>query len=146
MRQLALQSGYSAASIRERIYGANADGSGMPMAGLLLYTGNAGIPAKHLAGLVSQGEPERLGRLVRQALEAMQLFLDRRRAEHHPGGDGTASLHGAACHACQFAPETVANGKKIRTDPCSCRLWAAQSCRCSPDGNAGSFSIARRMR
>jgi hypothetical protein len=105
MRQLALQSGYSAASIRERIY-CDSDGSGMPMAGLLLYTA-APDSEGTLGGLVSQGEPERLGRLVRQALEAMQLCTsDPLCAEHHPGSDGTASLHGAACHACQFAPET----------------------------------------
>lgn len=105
MRQLALQSGYSAASIRERIY-CDADGGGMPMAGLLLYTA-APDSEGTLGGLVSQGEPERLGRLVRQALEAMQLCTsDPLCAEHHPGSDGTASLHGAACHACQFAPET----------------------------------------
>ena len=105
MRQLALQSGYSAASIRERIY-CDADGNGMPMAGLLLYTA-APDSEGTLGGLVSQGEPERLGRLVGQALEAMQLCTsDPLCAEHHPGGDGTASLHGAACHACQFAPET----------------------------------------
>ena len=105
MRQLALQSGYSAASIRERIY-CDADGNGMPMAGLLLYTA-APDSEGTLGGLVSQGEPERLGRLVTQALEAMQLCTsDPLCAEHHPGGDGTASLHGAACHACQFAPET----------------------------------------
>lgn len=105
MRQLALQSGYSAASIRERIY-CDAGGNGMPMAGLLLYTA-APDSEGTLGGLVSQGEPERLGRLVQQALEAMQLCTsDPLCAEHHPGGDGTASLHGAACHACQFAPET----------------------------------------
>ncbi len=105
IRQLALQSGYSAASIRERIY-CDADGSSMPMAGLLLYTA-APDSEGTLGGLVSQGDPERLGRLVRQALEAMQLCTsDPLCAEHHPGGDGTASLHGAACHACQFAPET----------------------------------------
>lgn len=113
MRQLALQSGYSAASIRERIY-CDADGSGMPMAGLLLYTA-APDSEGTLGGLVSQGEPERLGRLVRQALEAMQLCTsDPLCAEHHPGSDGTASLHGAACHACQFAPETsCARGNKF---------------------------------
>lgn len=105
MRQLALESGYSSASIRERIY--CDDGlSGTQMAGLLLYTA-APDSEGTLGGLVSQGEPARLGRLIRQALEAMQLCSsDPLCAEHHPGRDGTASLHGAACHACQFAPET----------------------------------------
>lgn len=104
MRQLALQSGYSAASIRERIY--CDDGTGLPMAGLLLYTA-APDSEGTLGGLVSQGEPERLGALVRQALDAMQLCTsDPLCGEHRPANDGTASLHGAACHACQFAPET----------------------------------------
>lgn len=105
MRQLALESGYSAASIRERIYCDDGMG-GTQMAGLLLYTA-APDSEGTLGGLVSQGEPGRLGRLIRQALESMQLCSsDPLCSEHHPGHDGTASLHGAACHACQFAPET----------------------------------------
>jgi hypothetical protein len=105
MRQLALESGYSAASIRERIYCDDGTG-GAQMAGLLLYTA-APDSEGTLGGLVSQGEPGRLGRLIRQALESMQLCSsDPLCGEHHPGNDGTASLHGAACHACQFAPET----------------------------------------
>lgn len=104
MRQLALQSGYSSASIRERIY--CDDGTGLPMAGLLLYTA-APDSEGTLGGLVSQGEPARLGALVRQALDSMQLCTsDPLCGEHRPANDGTASLHGAACHACQFAPET----------------------------------------
>jgi hypothetical protein len=105
MRQLALESGYSAASIRERIYCDDGRGD-TQMAGLLLYTA-APDSEGTLGGLVSQGEPARLGRLIRNALEAMQLCSsDPLCAEHRPGGDGTASLHGAACHACQFAAET----------------------------------------
>lgn len=105
MRELALESGYSAASIRERIY-CDDGGSGLSMAGLLLYTA-APDSEGTLGGLVSQGEPERLGRLVRRALDAMQLCSsDPLCGEHSPGQDGTASLHGAACHACQFLPET----------------------------------------
>ncbi len=104
MRQLALQSGYSAASIRERIY--CDDGTGLPMAGLLLYTA-APDSEGTLGGLVSQGEPARLGALVHQALDSMQLCTsDPLCGEHRPANDGMASLHGAACHACQFAPET----------------------------------------
>jgi hypothetical protein len=106
MRQLALESGYSSASIRERIYCDSGAVGSVPMAGLLLYTA-APDSEGTLGGLVSQGEPQRLGRLIRHALEAMQLCTsDPLCAEHKPGADGTASLHGAACHACLFAPET----------------------------------------
>lgn len=106
MRQLALESGYSAASIRERIYCDSGEPGSAPMSGLLLYTA-APDSEGTLGGLVSQGEPTRLGRLIRHALESMQLCSsDPLCAEHQPGGDGTASLHGAACHACLFSPET----------------------------------------
>lgn len=106
MRQLALESGYSAASIRERIYCDDGTPGSEPMAGLLLYTA-APDSEGTLGGLVSQGDPQRLGRLIKHAHEAMQLCTsDPLCAEQQPGRDGMASLHGAACHACLFAPET----------------------------------------
>ena len=105
MRQLALDSGYSAASIRERIY-ADAGSDQAPMAGLLLYTA-APDSEGTLGGLVSLGDPARLGRLIQLCLEQLRLCAsDPLCAEHRPGSDGVASLHGAACHACLFAPET----------------------------------------
>ena len=105
MRQLALDSGYSAASIRERIY-ADAGSDRNPMAGLLLYTA-APDSEGTLGGLVSLGDPARLGRLIQLCLEQLRICAsDPLCAEHRPGSDGAASLHGAACHACMFAPET----------------------------------------
>ena len=38
MRGLALECGYGAASLRERIYARDDDGTGEPMAGVLIYT------------------------------------------------------------------------------------------------------------
>jgi len=56
--------------------------------------------------LVSLGEPQFLERHLDQALDAMRLCAsDPLCAEHHPYREGT-TLHGAACHACLFAPET----------------------------------------
>ena len=72
MRQRALESGYSAASIRERIYCDDGHADAEPMAGLLLYTA-APDSEGTLGGLVSQGEPSRLGRLIRLALDSMEL-------------------------------------------------------------------------
>jgi hypothetical protein len=104
MRQLAVECGYTAASIRERIYAAGADDGG-PMAGVLLYTAAADSEGT-LGGLVSLGEPKTLGRLLDQALyEARLCASDPLCAEHHPWRDGH-SLHAGACHACLFAPET----------------------------------------
>ncbi|MGI8624295.1 MAG: DrmB family protein [Solirubrobacteraceae bacterium] len=98
IRELALECGYTASSIRERIY---ADAS---MAGVLLYTA-APDSEGTLGGLVSLGEPDELGPLLRNALERAQLCSsDPLCAEHDPRSDG--SVHAAACHACQFASET----------------------------------------
>ena len=75
------------------------------MAGLLLYTA-APDSEGTLGGLVSLGEPEQLRRHLDQALERMSLCAsDPLCAETRPADDGL-SLHGAACHACLFAPET----------------------------------------
>lgn len=103
IRELALECGYTASSIRERLY-AHTDPAGEPMAGLLLYTA-APDSEGTLGGLVSLGEPEQLGPLLRQALERAQLCSsDPLCSEHDPRAD--SSVHGAACHACQFASET----------------------------------------
>ena len=56
---------------------------------------------------MSLGEPDKLGRLMTLALEQIKLCAsDPLCAEHHPTKDGIVSLHGAACHACMFSPET----------------------------------------
>lgn len=105
MRQMALESGYGAASIRERIYARPAEKPGGPMAGLLLYT-SAPDSEGTLGGLVNLGRPETLARHISQALESMRLCAsDPLCAEHPPSRTGR-TLHAAACHACQFAPET----------------------------------------
>lgn len=105
LRQLALECGYTTASIRERIYSRLEGEEDGPMAGLLLYTA-APDSEGTLGGLVSLGEPRTFGRHLDQALECMRLCAsDPLCAEHAPTQDGL-TLHGAACHACLFAPET----------------------------------------
>lgn len=103
MREFALECGYTAASIRERIY-ASLAGEPITRAGVLVYTA-APDSEGTLGGLVGLGQPRELGRLVRQGLErAMLCASDPLCSEHDPRHDGT--LHGAACHACLFGPET----------------------------------------
>ena len=105
IRQFAMECGYTTASIRERIYSHPPGGDKEPMAGILLYTA-APDSEGTLGGLVARGEPMALGRHLDQALEAMRLCAsDPLCAEHHPFKDGL-TLHGAACHACLFLPET----------------------------------------
>ena len=102
IRELALECGYNAASIRERIY---ADvSSANPQAGILIYTAAADSDGT-LGGLVDLGKPENLGRLLRQALNRSKICSsDPLCSEHDPGKD--RSLHAAACHACSLVAET----------------------------------------
>lgn len=102
IRELALECGYNAASIRERIY---ADTTGeSPQAGILIYTAAADSDGT-LGGLVDLGKPENLGRLLEQALNRSKICSsDPLCSEHDPEKD--RSLHGAACHACALVAET----------------------------------------
>lgn len=108
MRQLVLECGYTAASVRERIYSRNPDAvpeRPEPMAGVLIYTA-APDSEGTLGGLVSLGEPEELRRHIAAALQSAGLCAsDPLCAEHLPSQRGV-TLHAAACHACMFAPET----------------------------------------
>jgi hypothetical protein len=104
IQQLAIECGYTAASIRERIYSAT-EADGEPMAGVLLYTA-APDSEGTLGGLVSLGQPKELVRHLDQAFEAMRLCAsDPLCSEHRPTRQAL-TLHGAACHACLFVPET----------------------------------------
>jgi len=105
MRQIVLDCGYTAASVRERLYCRRPTENGGPMAGVLLYTA-APDSEGTLGGLVGLGEPLMLGRHMEQALESMRLCAsDPLCAEHRPDTSGRG-IHGACCHACQFSPET----------------------------------------
>lgn len=102
IRELALECGYNAASIRERIY-ADVEGDA-PQAGILIYTAAADSDGT-LGGLVELGRPQNLGRLLTQALSRAGICSsDPLCSEHDPGKD--RSLHAAACHACSFVSET----------------------------------------
>jgi hypothetical protein len=105
MRQIALKCGYTAESIRERIYALPPEHAEGPMAGILLYTA-APDSEGTLGGLVRLGEPAELGRHLAGALEQVKrCSSDPLCAEHTPLTE-PRNLHGAACHACLFASET----------------------------------------
>ena len=101
IRELALECGYNAASIQERIY---AQGGANPMAGFLVYTAASDSDGT-LGGLVELGSPARLEQIMRQAISrASTCSSDPLCSEHDPSTDGT--LHASACHACSFVSET----------------------------------------
>lgn len=106
IREVALEAGYSAAGIAEKVYADDGTDSGKdPMAGILLYTA-APDSEGTLGGLVSlAAKPDRFGPLLEQALDAARLCSsDPLCAEHDPNDH--ARLYGAACHVCLFASET----------------------------------------
>jgi hypothetical protein len=105
MRQIALECGYTAASVRERLYCRTTGQENGPMAGILIYTA-ASDSEGTLGGLVQLGQPVTLGRQLQHAFESMRICgSDPLCAEHSPVPDGRC-VHGACCHACLFAPET----------------------------------------
>lgn len=103
IRTIALECGYSAASLSERVY---ADTDEEPRSGILIYTA---VPDAEgtLGGLVSLAEEEPLLRLTRRALtDARHCSSDPLCAERLPH-DPADFLHGAACHVCLFVSETT---------------------------------------
>jgi MrfA Zn-binding domain len=103
IRRIAMECGYSSASLAERIYIGNEE---EPQAGILLYTA-APDSEGTLGGLVALAEPPTLSRLVHGALEdARHCSSDPLCAERLPQGEEDF-LHGAACHVCLFVSETT---------------------------------------
>lgn len=105
INELALECGYGAASLRERIYSSSGDDGSDQMAGFLIYTAAADSEGT-LGGLVSMAEPDTFGRVLERAIARAQLCSsDPLCAEHTPTPEDR-TLHGAACHSCLFLPET----------------------------------------
>jgi hypothetical protein len=96
---VALECGYPASSIRERVY---ALGAGY---GILLYTGTPDAEGT-LGGLIETAR--QMNRHLRAALELARLCSnDPVCAQHEPQSTHEARfLHGAACHGCVLIAET----------------------------------------
>jgi|LakMenEpi03Aug12_release.lakeMendotaPanAssembly.Ray.scaffolds.fasta_scaffold32980_6 hypothetical protein len=96
----ALECGYGASAIKERIYSFGELGSG-----ILLYTSGSGSEGT-LGGLVSLAD--RIDQLVADALEHGRLCSnDPFCSMHHPENDLEKRYsHGAACHGCLLIAET----------------------------------------
>lgn len=102
IRELTLLCGYTAASLKEKIY--SSGDSEKPMCGILIYTATADSDGS-LGGLARQGAPEKFKDTVSSMLENASwcsndpICIDSK-------GQGYASLNYAACHACTLLPET----------------------------------------
>jgi hypothetical protein len=106
INQLTFDSGYSSASLRERLY-ASTDPR-MPMAGLLIYTAN-GDSEGTMGGLVRMGKPGNIEPVIHKALVGAQwCSADPVCMEvGSSSGQGPDSCNLAACHNCALIPETA---------------------------------------
>ncbi|WHY78384.1 DUF1998 domain-containing protein [Neobacillus sp. WH10] len=103
IRQLSFECGYTAASLRERIYCSEVE-DGTEMSAILIYTAS-GDSEGTLGGLVRQGYWDCLPRTFRKAIEFSEL------CSNDPvcissEGQGRDALNLAACHSCTLLPET----------------------------------------
>ena len=100
IKQLCFQSGYQAASIKERLYVNDSKG----MCGVLIYTADADSEGS-LGGLVRMSDEKRLADSIRSMLDtAGWCSADPTCIEI--GSPGTRGLNKAACHACSLISET----------------------------------------
>ena len=105
IRQMAMSSGYGAASISERIYAWRATEQREAAAGMLLTT-TASDSDGTLGGLVSLSEPGRLADILGHALRAMTRCSSDPVCARRVPQDPEDFLHGAACHCCTMVSET----------------------------------------
>jgi hypothetical protein len=113
IRQMAVECGYSGASIKERIYSTYPD-SAYKMAGILIYTSSSDSDGS-LGGLVRNALPESFGKVFLKLLqEASWCASDPICIESK--AQGCDSLNYAACHACTLLPETSCNMRNCLLD------------------------------
>ncbi|WP_270934136.1 DUF1998 domain-containing protein [Falsiroseomonas oryzae] len=115
MTEVALDCGYPASSLKERIYVPPRGPNEKPQAGILVYTASAGMQGT-LGGLVEV--TGRFARVLRLALERLELCSgDPVCADHEPSAaDEDRALHGAACHGCLLVAETSCEARNLHLD------------------------------
>jgi hypothetical protein len=104
INELIFKSGYSSASLRERLYVSSKPGS--EMASVLIYTA-AGDSEGTMGGLVRMSRPNNLVPVIESAIaDARWCSADPVCMDAGEKGQGLNSCNGAACHACSLLPET----------------------------------------
>lgn len=103
IRELSFESGYSIASIKERIYCCDSE-EGKTMSGILLYTAS-GDSEGTLGGLVRQGRNDHFPKIFVKAIETA-LVCSNDPVCILSKGQGRDSLNLGACHSCTLLPET----------------------------------------
>ncbi len=117
MAEIALDCGYPASSLKERVYAlASSRGGGdFDRCGILIYTASAGAQGT-LGGLVATAP--RFARILRSALDRLRICSnDPVCADHEPDErSGDRATHGAACHGCLLIAETSCEMRNLFLD------------------------------
>ena len=112
IRELTMQCGYSAASLKEKIY--SSIDTDKPMCGVLIYTASADSDGS-LGGLARQGVTDKIRNVLLEMLENATwcsndpICIDSM-------GQGYSSLNYAGCHACSLLPETSCESSNVLLD------------------------------
>jgi len=133
MSEIALDCGYPATALSERVY-AVPPKAGVPGRwGLLIYTATAGTQGT-LGGLVAVAR--RFPKVLRSALDRLRLCSnDPVCADHEPAASADdRALHGAACHGCLLIAETSCEARNLFLD-------RALLVRTMANGNAAFFPL-----
>jgi hypothetical protein len=106
IRQFSLDCGYSASSIRERLYVSDPTDGSPAMNGILIYTGSPDSDGS-LGGLVRMADQPILEQVVLKAIASADWCgSDPVCLETDPAQSGER-VSGAACHSCLLLPETA---------------------------------------
>jgi len=113
--EVAIDCGYPASSIHERIYVSSGFGNATPAVGILIYTASPGNQGT-LGGLVEVSR--RFAQVLENALERQRLCSgDPVCADHDPANSADdRTLHGAACHGCLVIAETSCEARNLFLD------------------------------
>lgn len=111
IRSISLEAGYSASSIRERVY-IEISGKGV-RGGILLYTVQPGSDGT-LGGLVSLVEGNKMSRIFMRVMNQLEICSTDPLCFENDFDPGRYS--GAACYACLFLPETSCEHRNMWLD------------------------------
>ncbi len=103
IKELTFSCGYGSSSLRERLY-VDIANPAAPMSGVLVYTASGDADGT-LGGLVAQGTPDRLPRIIAEALRRA-TWCSNDPVCMESGGRPADSGNLAACHSCALVPET----------------------------------------
>lgn len=117
MAEIALDCGYPASSLKERVYALSGSRTGgdIDRYGVFIYTACAGAQGT-LGGLVATAP--RFSHILRSALERLRICSnDPVCADHEPDDrSGDRATHGAACHGCLLIAETSCEIRNLFLD------------------------------